>query len=128
VQTAAFVVAEGKPTEAPAALSCGLLFHDKGAGAAWRTPPGVAQGTQIQLQFIDSAAESIAVHPEYAGSFALIAVIFLKYGDDEPLLEFPYGFGIQDVASVHLHDQSFELILHDGSPFGNSARSLGSGL
>ncbi len=43
---------------------------------------------------------------------ALIALVFLQYGEDEPLLELADRLRIQNVAVVHLQNKRFELILH----------------
>jgi hypothetical protein len=38
--------------------------------------------------------------------------VFLQYGEDEPLFEFAYRLGVQNIAFVHLQDECFELISH----------------
>jgi hypothetical protein len=43
---------------------------------------------------------------------ALIAVVFLQNGEDEPLLEFAHCLRVQNIAFVHLQDECFELISH----------------
>ena len=52
------------------------------------------------------------MHPQLTRGAALIAVVFLQNGEDEPLLEFPYRLGIQNITLVHLKDERFELISH----------------
>jgi hypothetical protein len=52
------------------------------------------------------------VHSKLASGAALISLIFLEHRQDEPLLEFTHGLGIQNVAFVHLHNKGFELISH----------------
>lgn len=69
----------------------------------------------VYFQLVDRAAQGIAVHAEFAGGAALVALVFLKDGEDKALLEFPYTLGIQDVALVHLQDECFQLIFHDVS-------------
>ena len=50
------------------------------------------------------------MHPQLARRAALVSVVFLQHGEDEPLLELPYRLGVQNIAFVHLQDECFELI------------------
>ena len=100
---------------AAALLADGLFFDRESMGAARRTAASVAQGFSVELEFGNSAAEGVTVHAELAGSFALVAVAVLQDGENELLLEFADGFGIGNAASVHVHNQSFQLIFHDAS-------------
>ena len=84
-------------------------------GAARRTAPSVPQGLGVELEFGNGAAEGVAVHAKLAGSFALVSVAVLQDRENELLLEFADGFGIGNTASVHVHNQSFQLIFHDAS-------------
>jgi hypothetical protein len=34
------------------------------------------------------------MHPQLARGAALVSIVFLQHGEDEPLLEFPYRLGI----------------------------------
>jgi hypothetical protein len=52
------------------------------------------------------------MHTQLAGGPALVSVVFLQHGEDEPLLEFPYRLGVQNIALIHLQDECFELISH----------------
>ena len=52
------------------------------------------------------------MHSQLAGGAALVAVVFLEHGSDEPPLEFLHRFGIQNVALVHLLHERFQLIFH----------------
>src|SRR5882672_7680672 len=78
--------------------SCGLaddfLFHGHRASAARRALASIAELADIDLQFVDSAAQSVAVHAQFAGSAALVAFVLLQHGQDEALLEFTHAFGI----------------------------------
>ncbi len=75
-----------------------------GAGAARRTFRIGAHGTNVNFEFLHSAAERVAVHTHLAGGFALVAVVLFEDGHDETLLEFAHGLGIKNIASVHLKD------------------------
>src|ERR1700677_1329648 len=66
----------------------------------------------INLQFRNSTAESVAMHPQLTGSATLVSVVFLQHGENEPLLEFAHCLRVQNVAFVHLQDECFELISH----------------
>src|ERR1700683_933113 len=90
-----------------------FLFHryrPRAAGRALRAIPKLAY---VDLQFVDGPAERIAMHSQLARSAALVAFIFLKHGEDKPLLELAHALGIEDVAFVHLQDECFQLIFHD---------------
>lgn len=52
------------------------------------------------------------MHSQLARGPALVSIVFLEHREDESLLEFPYRFGIQNIAFVHLQDERFELISH----------------
>jgi len=104
---------KGLPWFLQMSLTNDLLFHGNGAGAAGRTLNAIAQLPDVDLQLGDGAAERIAVHAQFTGGPALVPPVFLKNGQDEALLEFPYAFGVEDVAAVHLKDKCFQLIFHD---------------
>src|SRR6266576_1925216 len=104
---------KGLPWFLQMSLTNDLLFHGNGAGAAGRTLNAIAQLADVDLQLGDGAAECIAVHAQFTGGPALVPPVFLKNGQDEALLEFPYAFGVEDVAAVHLKDKCFQLIFHD---------------
>src|SRR5712671_5199616 len=55
------------------------------------------------------------MHSKLARGSALVALILLKNGEDEALLEFAHTFGVKDVALVHLQNECFQLIFHGGS-------------
>jgi len=94
-------------------LADDLLLEADRAGAAWRTFDAVAELADIDLQLGDGAAESVAVHAQFARGAALVAFVLLKNGEDKALLEFPHTLGVKDVAAVHLQNQCFQLIFHD---------------
>jgi hypothetical protein len=83
--------------------------------AAGRATGSAAEAFGVELEFRDSAAESITVHTQLASSFALVSVAVLQDSQDELLLEFANCFGISNAASIHLHYESFQLIFHDAS-------------
>jgi hypothetical protein len=100
-------------------LASGLLLQkfikSDRARAPRRTAYAAAQFGQVKVQFIDGAAESIAVHAEFASRSALVAMVAFQYVQDEPLLKFAYRFRVQNATFVHLGNESFQLILHSAS-------------
>src|SRR5271165_6554299 len=96
-------------------LARGFLLQRDGVCAARRTAGSSAQFFDVQLEFGDGPAESVAVHAELTRGFALVPVTVLQHAKNEFLLEFTDGFGISDAALVHLHDQSFQLVFHSAS-------------
>jgi len=66
----------------------------------------------IYLQLRYGAAKGIAVHAQLAGGPTLVPFVFLEHREYEFLFEFPYSLGIENIASINLQDQSFELIFH----------------
>lgn len=54
------------------------------------------------------------MHAQFAGGAALVAFVFREHGQDEALLELAHGFGIKNVAVMHLQDEGFELVFHKG--------------
>jgi hypothetical protein len=98
-------------------LADNFLFQAYEAGAARRTFGAVAKLANVNLQLVDGAAESVAVHSQFAGGAALVAFIFLEHSQYEAFFEFTYAFRIKNVAPVHLQDELFQLIFHDESLF-----------
>lgn len=94
-------------------LANNLLLKRDRAGAAGRTLDAVAELANINLQLSDGAAEGVTVHSQFTGGPALVALVFLKHGQDEALLELAHALGIKNIASVHLQDKCFQLIFHD---------------
>ena len=92
-----------------------LFFQGDGAGATGRTLDAVAELANIDLQFADGAAQSIAVHAQFSCGSALVAFILLENCQDEAFLELPNSFGIKNIAAVHLQDKCFQLIFHNAS-------------
>ena len=65
------------------------------------------------------------MHFQLARGAALVALVLLKHGENKPFLELAYGFRVEDIALVHLHDEGFKLILHSVSlSFGRSCQLL----
>jgi hypothetical protein len=79
---------------------------------ARRTFAAFSQLPYIDFQFRDRAAQGIAVHAQLPRRPTLIALVLLQDCQYELLFEFPDSLGIENIASVHLQDQSFELIFH----------------
>lgn len=57
------------------------------------------------------------MHAQFAGGLALVAVVLLKDSLKKALLEFADSFGIENATTVHLHNQRFQLVLHDSLAF-----------
>ena len=57
------------------------------------------------------------MHAEQARGAALIAFVLLEYSRDKAPLEFADGLGIENVASIHLLYECFQLIFHRISLF-----------
>jgi hypothetical protein len=93
-------------------LPDGFLFHGNGTRAAGRALDSVAELANVYLQLGDGTAQGIAVHAQLARRAALIALIFLEHGQDEAFLELADAFGIENVASIHLQNECFQLIFH----------------
>jgi hypothetical protein len=99
----------------PNFLADEFLFHADGAGAADGAFDPVAELADIDFEFGDGAAERVAVHAQFARGAALVALVFLKHGQDEAFLELTHTLVIEDVAFVHLQDERFQLISHVAS-------------
>lgn len=89
-----------------------LLLECGRPRAARRTFAAVAELPDIDPQFIHGAAEGVAMHPQLAGSAALVALVFFQHSGNEPSFKFAYGLRIENIASVHLLHECFELIFH----------------
>jgi hypothetical protein len=92
-----------------------LFFQGDGASAAGWALDTVAELADVNLQFADGATQGVAVHSQFACGAALVAFVFLKNGQDKAFLELAHSLGIKNVASVHLQNQCFQLVFHDGS-------------
>jgi hypothetical protein len=88
-------------------LSRHFFLQTQWASAARRPFDAIPQLPDVNLQFRYGAAEGVAVHPQLSGCPALIAFVLLEDRQYELLLEFPYSLGIENIASIHLQDQSF---------------------
>ena len=88
---------------------------------ARRTFTAVAELADVNLQFINRAAEGIAVHAELPRSAALISFVFFEHGRNETPLELTDRFGIKNIAAIHLLHECFELIFHGISLFSVTA-------
>lgn len=93
--------------ERPTTLAHKFLLQSSGAGAAGRALRAIPKLPDIDLKFVDGAAQRIAVHAQFAGGAALVALVFLKHGEDESFFEFAHTLRIKDVAPVHLQNQCF---------------------
>jgi len=94
-------------------LAYRLLFAGDRARTAGRALHAIPQKPYIDLEFVDGAAERVAVHTQFARGAALIAFVFLEHGEDKTLLELTHALGVENIALVHLQDKRFQLIFHD---------------
>ena len=93
-------------------LAGGALIVSREAYAAWGPASPGTEGADVELEFGNGAAQGIPVHAELPCGLALVATVFLQDGQDEPLLEFAHGLGIEDSALMHLKDECFQLVFH----------------
>ena len=57
------------------------------------------------------------MHSQLAGCTALVAFIFFEHSRNEAALELPNGFGVKNIALVHLLYECFQLIFHGDLSF-----------
>ena len=93
-------------------LAGGFLLEGHRTRTARGTLGDTAQLAHVNPEFLHGAAEGVAVHTQFTGRLALVALVFLEHSKDEALLELTHGFGIENVALVHLKNECFELIFH----------------
>jgi hypothetical protein len=94
------------------ALACHFFLVSRKTRAARRPPCAVTELSDIYLELINSAAQSIAVHSQLPCSAALIAFVFFEHGRNKAALKFAHCFGIKNIAAIHLQYECFELIFH----------------
>jgi len=87
-------------------LSRHLFVERPRAGAARRTASALAEFADVDLQFINRAAQGVAVHAELPGGAALVAFILFEDGCNKTALKLTYRFGIENVAAVHVLHES----------------------
>src|SRR6185312_7336222 len=75
--------------------------------SAWWTASAIPEVPNVDVQFLNGAAEGIAMHAELPRRPALIALVFFQHYRDKPALEFAHCLGIKNVAAVHLLNQCF---------------------
>lgn len=78
----------------PSLLSLPRLLSfqgDRTSAAGW-TLGASAQRVDVDLKFLHSPAECVAVHTQLARRFALIAAVFFENRDNETLLKFTHRF------------------------------------
>jgi hypothetical protein len=92
-----------------------LLIRCRTSGSR-RPLAAITKLTDVYLQFVNRAAESVAVHSELPRRATLIALILLKDSRDESALEFADRFRIKNITAIHLLYERFKLIFH-GFPF-----------
>lgn len=84
-----------------------FLFVSCRTCGARRTPSTVAEVSNFDVQFLNRAAEGIAMHAQLPRGPALIAFVFFQHYRDKPALKFAHGLGIKNIAAVHLLYQCF---------------------
>ena len=52
------------------------------------------------------------MHTKFTRSTALVSLVLLQDRQNEFLLEFADGLGVENITLIHLHNQGFELISH----------------
>src|SRR5208282_351899 len=88
------------------------------------------QGTDIESQGGNGAAERVSVHAQLASRLALVAIVLPQHRSDEGFPELPHSFGVENPALVHLVYKCVEFASHDArspkSDEGMMARKLRS--
>jgi len=72
----------------------GLLVVGRRTGAAGRPFGSGPQLSYVDLQIGNCSTEGVAMHAELASRTALVALIFLEHGHDEPLLKLAHRLGV----------------------------------
>ena len=78
--------------------------------AGWPTH-AVADLRGVHVQLGEGAAESVAMHAEFFGGFALVALVMREHFEDVALLELANGLRVRDTGTVHLCDQTIHFAL-----------------
>ncbi len=90
-----------------------------GALAAGRTAHAIADAVAnlaadlggVEVELGERAAEGVAVHAEFIGGLALIALVVREHFEDVALLELAHGIGVRNAGAVHLCDETVKFAL-----------------
>src|SRR5580658_5086950 len=80
--------------------------------AARRTLESRSHFGQVQPQFRHGAAQSVAVHPQFLGRFALVAPVRHQNFAQILPFELAHGILIADAAGMHLRHQDVQFFSH----------------
>jgi hypothetical protein len=84
---------------------------DSRALAAGRPAHAVANLRGVHVELGQSAAEGVAMHAEFFGGFALVALVLCQNFKDVALFELTNGLRVGDAGAVHLRDQAVQFAL-----------------
>src|SRR5580704_419226 len=89
----------------------GGLTGARDALDAWSLADGraahaVANLRGVHIEFGEGAAQGVAVHAEFFGGLALVALVLSKHFKDVALLELTNGLRVGNAGTVHLCDES----------------------
>ena len=102
----------GSQPQTPKRLAGNFLVVSCRTGCPRRALGAVTKLTHIYFEFVNGAAEGVAVHSQLPRCPALVAFVFFQDRRNEATLEFANRFRIKNIAAVHLQHECFELIFH----------------
>lgn len=70
----------------------------------------------IEIEFGECTAKRVAVHAEFLGGFALVALVVREHLQDVALFELPNSFRIGNSRTVHLDNQTIQFALQGLTP------------
>ena len=79
--------------------------------AAGRPAHAVADLRGVHVELGQGAAEGVAVHAEFFGGLALVALVLRQNFKDVALFELTNGLRVRDAGAVHLRDQTVQFAL-----------------
>ena len=79
--------------------------------AAGRPAHAVANLRGVHVELGQSAAEGVAVHAEFFGGLALVALVLRQNFKDVALFELTNGLRVRDAGAVHLRDRAVQFAL-----------------
>ena len=85
----------------------------------WPTHP-IADLRGVHIEFGEGAAEGIAMHTEFFGGLALVALVLGKHFKDVTLLELSNGLRVGNAGAVHLRDETVKFALQGYASLGGS--------
>jgi hypothetical protein len=65
----------------------------------------------VEVQLGEGAAEGVAVHAEFVGGLALVALVVREHFKDVALLELAHCIGVGNAGAVHLCDETVKFAL-----------------